>query len=34
MVIPVPILGLILIYAVVQKPPWFANVVDEIFKPG
>jgi len=34
MVIPVPILGLILIYVVAQKPPWFANVVDEIYKPG
>ena len=32
MVIPVPILGLLLIYVVFQKPPWFADVVGEIYK--
>ncbi|MGD9302311.1 MAG: hypothetical protein PVI13_12100 [Desulfobacterales bacterium] len=32
MVIPVPILGVILIYVVAQKPPWFADVVQEIYK--
>ena len=32
MVIPVPILGLILVYAVIQKPPWFADLVGEIYK--
>jgi len=34
MVIPVPILGLILIYVVAQKPPWFADVVGKIYKSG
>jgi hypothetical protein len=34
MVIPIPILGLILLYVVAQKPPWFANVVGEIYKSG
>ncbi|MEE4265982.1 MAG: hypothetical protein V2I56_25060 [Desulfobacteraceae bacterium] len=32
MVIPVPILGLILVYVVTQKPPWFMDVVREIYK--
>ena len=32
MVIPVPILGVILIYVVAQKPPWFADVVQEIYR--
>jgi hypothetical protein len=31
MVIPIPILGVILIYVVFQKPPWFRDVVDEIY---
>jgi len=30
-VIPFPILGVILIYVVLQKPPWFRNVVLEIY---
>jgi hypothetical protein len=30
-VIPVPILGVILIYVVLQRPPWFTNVVREIY---
>lgn len=30
-VIPIPILGVILIYIVLQKPPWFTNVVREIY---
>ena len=34
MVIPVPILGLILIYVVAQKPPWFADVVARIYESG
>jgi hypothetical protein len=34
MVIPVPILGLILVYVVTQKPPWFADLVGEIYKSG
>ena len=32
-VIPVPILGLILIYVVFQRPPWFMEVVSEIYNP-
>ena len=31
-VIPSPIMGVILIYVVFQKPPWFADVVNEIYK--
>ena len=34
MVIPIPIIGVILIYVVFQKPPWFADVVSEIYKSG
>jgi hypothetical protein len=30
-VIPIPILGMILIYVVLQRPPWFTNVVQEIY---
>ena len=32
MLIPIPILGLILLYVVVQKHPWFMDVVSEIYK--
>ena len=32
MVIPIPILGIVLFYVVVQKPPWFPEMVDEIYK--
>ena len=32
MVIPIPILGVILIYVVFQKPPWFTDVVSKIYK--
>lgn len=30
-VIPIPILGLILLYVIIQKPPWFADTVREIY---
>ena len=30
-VIPIPILGVMLIYIVLQRPPWFTNVVREIY---
>jgi hypothetical protein len=30
-VIPIPILGVILIYVVLQRPPWFTYVVREIY---
>ena len=33
-VIPIPITGVILIYVVFQKPPWFADVVSKIYKSG
>ena len=33
-VIPVPITGVILIYVVIQKPPWFADLVNGIYKSG
>jgi hypothetical protein len=29
--IPLPILGAILIYVLLQRPPWFRNVVKEIY---
>ena len=32
MLIPIPILGLVLLYVVFQRPPWFMDVVSEIYK--
>lgn len=32
-VIPIPILGVILIYVVLRRPPWFTNIVQEIYNP-
>lgn len=29
--VPVPILGLVLIYVLVSKPPWFLELVDEVY---
>ena len=34
MVIPVPILGVALVYIVFQRPPWFADLVGKIYKSG
>jgi len=31
-VIPVPVLGAILIYVVIQKPHWFQNLVRELYE--
>ena len=31
MVIPIPILGVVLIYVVFQRPSWFVDVVSEIY---
>ena len=31
MIIPVPILGMILLSVVIQRPPWFMDVVKEIY---
>lgn len=30
-VIPIPIIGLIAIYIIIQKPPWFLEFVQEIY---
>ena len=30
-VIPIPILGAILIYVVIQKPPWFRGLVQQLY---
>ena len=32
MVIPVPILGIVLLYVILQKPPWFPELVSEIYE--
>jgi hypothetical protein len=32
MLVPVPILGIVLIYVVLQKPLWFRVVVDGIYR--
>ncbi|HIJ55769.1 MAG TPA: hypothetical protein HPQ03_06550 [Deltaproteobacteria bacterium] len=32
-VIPIPILGLLLIYVLFQRPPWFLELVCEIYNP-
>jgi len=31
-VIPIPIIGLMLIYVIVQKPSWFMDFVKEIYR--
>ena len=33
-VIPIPILALFLIYVVLQRPPWFPEVVRRIYPSG
>ncbi|MBW1676014.1 MAG: hypothetical protein JRF30_00400 [Deltaproteobacteria bacterium] len=30
-VIPIPIVGLILIFVILQKPPWFQKLVGELY---
>ena len=32
MVIPIPILGLVLLHVVLQRPHWFMDVVSDIYK--
>ena len=32
LVVPFPITAVILIYALVEKPPWFKELVDEIYQ--
>jgi hypothetical protein len=31
-VIPIPILGFILIYIVLERPPWFKDVVAKVYQ--
>ena len=33
MVIPLPVLGIILIHVLLNRPPWFENLVREIYYP-
>jgi hypothetical protein len=30
--IPIPIIGLLLIYVIIQKPSWFQDLVQEIYR--
>jgi hypothetical protein len=30
-VIPIPIVGLVLIYVILAKPPWFSEAVDRVY---
>jgi hypothetical protein len=32
MIIPIPFTALILIYVILEKPPWFMNCVTDIYK--
>jgi hypothetical protein len=34
LVIPIPIIGLMLIYVIVQKPSWFLDLAQEIYRLG
>ncbi len=31
-VIPIPILGLIFLYVLLQRPPWFMDTVQDIYR--
>ena len=33
MVIPIPIIGLILIYVIIEKPAWFMDITKKIYRP-
>ena len=33
-IVPFPIFGVILMYVLLQRPPWFRNVVTEIYDEG
>jgi hypothetical protein len=33
-VIPIPIIGLMLIYVILQKPSWFLDLAQEIYRLG
>ncbi len=30
-IIPIPIVGLVLVYVVLERPPWFLQWVDDIY---
>lgn len=30
-VIPVPVIGLVLIYVIITRPPWFSDLVAQIY---
>ena len=32
-VIPIPIIGLMLIYVIIEKPPWFMDIAKKIYSP-
>jgi len=31
LVVPIPILGLVLVYVVLEKPVWFRDLVQEVY---
>ena len=33
MIIPIPFTALILIYVILEKPTWFSDLFNEIYKP-
>ena len=33
-IIPIPVIGLILIYVVMQKPAWFMDLAEKIYSPS
>ena len=32
MIIPIPFTALVLIYVILEKPPWFKNLVTDIYR--
>lgn len=32
-VVPLPIIGIVLIYVVLNRPPWFLGVLEKIYHP-
>ena len=32
-VIPVPIIGLVLVYVILARPPWFSSLVRRVYEP-
>ena len=31
-IIPIPLMAMLLLYVVFEKPPWFINLVSEVYK--